>query len=512
MATNFPTNLDDSTTIPVESAATKLSVNHVTAHQNIQDALEAIEAKIGVDGSADTTSHDYKLSGVTGSDKAVSKTGTETLTNKTLTTPVITSPTLNLGSDAEGDTYYRNSSGALVRLPRGTDNYIYKMNGNVPNWEAEATIANASTTSAGIVEEATQSEVDSGTSTGSTGARLFVNPSTLSTKSLKYIGVAGESITAGNAVVANYYFSDGGITYDNKSTRNTNISSTGGTDTFSYTVGSGSNRILIVYLAIAGSGGTTPTPTSVTYNGTTMTAGNSQSQGANQKLFSYYLLSPSTGANNVVITMPSAPVDQYISVAVQSYSNVGSVETSQGSTSAGSSISTSYTVNTLGTLISSAVGYGGTISPTGNSYNNNQYSGTNTYTAINSGDSGLLFTTGSQTVSWNPGWNLVAIGLIPFTTVSSFSGIFKASASSNQNTAGVNRYTNFIGFANESVSIGQNVGITVSGYFGGLSGLSANKIYYLSNTDGSISTTPGTNSKKVGISVSTTEILLKDSI
>ena len=31
------------------------------------------------------------MSGVTGTDKAVSKTGTETLTNKTLTTPVIAS-------------------------------------------------------------------------------------------------------------------------------------------------------------------------------------------------------------------------------------------------------------------------------------------------------------------------------------------------------------------------------------------------------------------------------------
>ena len=41
-----------------------------------------------------------------------------------------------MGSDAEGDTYYRNSSGNFVRLARGTDNYVLTMNGNVPNWEA----------------------------------------------------------------------------------------------------------------------------------------------------------------------------------------------------------------------------------------------------------------------------------------------------------------------------------------------------------------------------------------
>lgn len=61
MSTNFPTSLDNSTTLPAESANTPLSTNHVTAHQNIQDAIEAIEAKVGIDSSVDTTSLDYKL-------------------------------------------------------------------------------------------------------------------------------------------------------------------------------------------------------------------------------------------------------------------------------------------------------------------------------------------------------------------------------------------------------------------------------------------------------------------
>ena len=58
---------------------------------NVDDALAKyinnLEAKLGIDGSAVTTSHDYKLGGVTGSDKAASIAGTETLTNKTLTSP-----------------------------------------------------------------------------------------------------------------------------------------------------------------------------------------------------------------------------------------------------------------------------------------------------------------------------------------------------------------------------------------------------------------------------------------
>lgn len=69
MASNFPSSLDNSTTLPAEGSSTPLATNHVTAHQNIQDALEAIEAKVGADSSAVTTSHDYKLSEVTSTDQ-----------------------------------------------------------------------------------------------------------------------------------------------------------------------------------------------------------------------------------------------------------------------------------------------------------------------------------------------------------------------------------------------------------------------------------------------------------
>lgn len=173
MATNFPNSLDDSTTIPVESANTKLSTNHVTAHQNIQDAIEAIETKVGANSSAVTTSHDYKLSEVTSTDKAVGKTATQTLSGKTFTSPII-----NVGSDAEGDTYYRNSSGALTRLARGTDNYIYKMNGNVPNWEAEASISAATESAEGISRLATAAQITAGTASEG-GYPLVVTPDQL---------------------------------------------------------------------------------------------------------------------------------------------------------------------------------------------------------------------------------------------------------------------------------------------------------------------------------------------
>jgi hypothetical protein len=70
MATNFPTAID---TLTNPTATDKVSVvNHADQHANANDAIEALETKVGVDGSAVTTTHDYKLSNVTDGDKAVS--------------------------------------------------------------------------------------------------------------------------------------------------------------------------------------------------------------------------------------------------------------------------------------------------------------------------------------------------------------------------------------------------------------------------------------------------------
>lgn len=93
MATNFPTSLDNLTNpLPTDSQAV---VSHADQHANANDAIEAIEAKVGINGSTNQNSHDYKLSGVTGSDKAVSRTGTETLSGKTLTGPIVNGGTID---------------------------------------------------------------------------------------------------------------------------------------------------------------------------------------------------------------------------------------------------------------------------------------------------------------------------------------------------------------------------------------------------------------------------------
>jgi len=84
---NYPTNLDTltnpGTTDPLNSPS------HAGQHSDANDILEALEAKVGINASAVTSSHDYKLSEVTSTDKSVGKTATQTLTNKTLTAPAI---------------------------------------------------------------------------------------------------------------------------------------------------------------------------------------------------------------------------------------------------------------------------------------------------------------------------------------------------------------------------------------------------------------------------------------
>lgn len=75
---------DWTNTTPVEDT-------HPNEHNYVGNAVEALKAKVGIDGSGVTTSFDYKLSTVTGSAKAVSNTN-GTSTNQTLVTPILGTP------------------------------------------------------------------------------------------------------------------------------------------------------------------------------------------------------------------------------------------------------------------------------------------------------------------------------------------------------------------------------------------------------------------------------------
>lgn len=61
MPTNFPTSLDALTNPTSTDAMNSVTVPHASQHANLNDAVEALEAKVGVNGSAVTTSLDYKI-------------------------------------------------------------------------------------------------------------------------------------------------------------------------------------------------------------------------------------------------------------------------------------------------------------------------------------------------------------------------------------------------------------------------------------------------------------------
>jgi hypothetical protein len=84
--------------------------------------------------------------------------------------------------------------------------------------------------------------------------------------------------------------------------------------------------------------------------------------------------------------------------------------------------------------------------------------------------------------------------------------VYKASAAVN------NEYvTGFIGFVIGSFSAGQTATILIVGQTTNLSGLTTGSAYYLSDTLGAISTSAGSVSKKIGISLSATSLLILNS-
>jgi hypothetical protein len=93
----------------------------------IQNPAETFEYRFVA--SAIVADRDVTLPLLGGNDTFVMEAHTQTLTNKTLTSPVI-----NVGSDAGGDTYYRSAGGAYTRLAIGAAGKLYRSTGSVPSW------------------------------------------------------------------------------------------------------------------------------------------------------------------------------------------------------------------------------------------------------------------------------------------------------------------------------------------------------------------------------------------
>lgn len=131
MATNFPVSLD-SLANP-SSGDTLNSPSHSGQHANANDAIEAIQAKLGIDGSGVVTSVDYILNNV-----VATRTGTQTLTNKTisLTSNTVTGTLSEFNTALSGDNFVsltgtETLTNKTLTAPRFADlGFIADSNGN----------------------------------------------------------------------------------------------------------------------------------------------------------------------------------------------------------------------------------------------------------------------------------------------------------------------------------------------------------------------------------------------
>ena len=144
-ALDFPTTPSNGQTYtPVGSAITYTYSSSKGSWQGSLSGSTGLSSLITVaDESSDTTCFPLFVTAATGDLGPKSRTNRFTFNSSSgllvatgITADLTGTFGVDLGSDAEGDTYYRDSSGNFVRLARGSDDHVLTMNGNVPNWEA----------------------------------------------------------------------------------------------------------------------------------------------------------------------------------------------------------------------------------------------------------------------------------------------------------------------------------------------------------------------------------------
>jgi len=139
MATNFPASLD---TLTNPSASDTLdSPPHDEQHADANDAIEALQAKVGVDGSAVTTSLDYKVANLE-SRPVETKTASYVLVAADVNKRIVmnsasaTTITVNTGIFSAGDTVWIHNIGAgTTTVTAGTATVNTAGSLDVGQWE-----------------------------------------------------------------------------------------------------------------------------------------------------------------------------------------------------------------------------------------------------------------------------------------------------------------------------------------------------------------------------------------
>lgn len=306
--------------------------------------------------------------------------------------------------------------------------------------------------------------------------------------------VAGESITIGQPVCF-LPFPAVDLTYDNSAKG----SGTAATITSSpFTVGNNTNRMLTVVAHVTGSNFTV---SGITYNGVGMTqlatAGTSSS---GRRFYVFYLLAPTVGSANVVISTSSASANVFY--YIYSHYNVAqnAPEKSSLTEETGTATLTYSPVNNGALVVGFCLGNQGAL-PTGVPTNHAFTDNTNdkigdtgvNYPPVNTSITGTTAGSGGYCIGWYSIAPLVAGG-------SSRAYLTRSTIAPTSNGYG--------GIARATATIGQTLKIAVAGIDNNQTGLLPGTQYYLNDTAGTFGTSAGTVTRKAGIAVSPTEMLI----
>lgn len=320
-----------------------------------------------------------------------------------------------------------------------------------------------------------------------------VGGSSGSTPAFTFTMAAGATMSANTPVYE--ALSASSIAYDNSA----EIENVATGFNLSLTVGTAGNAVVL---------GTVTCPSAVatgitaTFGGSSMTLlKDSTIPSTSGHQYVYIITNPTTGGANFSASYTGGTTCQ---AAAASYTGVVQSTTpdamvtatgSSGTTFSGSVTTVAngaWVVSLMGGASGSAV-TGGTNFTRRTGFEHNVIGDTN----------GQITPAGSVSVSAtgsSQNWSLVMVSLAPITGPQ-FT-LFNTSSAASGTANG------FLGFLTAGVSSGATATVQVGGILSGFSGLSQDSFYYLNDTTGTIGTSAGTVTRKVGIAVTTTSLLI----
>ena len=348
---------------------------------------------------------------------------------------------------------------------------------------------NASETTKGIVEEATDAEVAAGTATGGTGAKLFITPAKLIASQGvlldTYQEMAGATTPIPVFITPNGFVqaSDANLSGAQKfvgfcSTTTSGIlpavvnSVTGTSGSFSVDCGAGTDRVLIIQIGITG----TVRPTAVSWGSTSLTFLDGDTQSNHNQSIWYAAIgtSGSTQTNTLTITGGTYSFIRTIAITADKVNQTTPLGSSNQATGSSANPASAITLTKGPSLVLSMF----------------------------TDDGGQSFS------SWNDGQTNINNAFQVSQVAVRAGYVLSKEIASKTYDATIAGSASWIFMALELNGTTSSVRIKTRDVQGGFSGLTPGAAYYVSDTEGTISTSAGSTSVFVGKALSATQLLV----